>query len=403
MLIPKLNNMNIMPKLNKIFLTLLALFVIAGSQITISQNVLGYTDTKGRYFAFRNGHPTQIEYLPILSYQYSNRGIAYVDNSSLLNFCDNDNQVNLEIVVKEFYKNTDYYLYYGVGDMIGMWDGVKKKTLGRISKYPYSVSDSIAAYHDLDGFYYVYWQGEETLLSQFPVYYMATGKNMLAFVDQSNFIQIFYHNTLTQIDNYIPASLKLGANIAAYVDSYRDLKIFYEGEVYNIYNLQNLICRNGEETTDISSYQESQRYCFGTLVDAQFNQLPIFLAGDNMVMFIDERNYLQVFYKGRLIEALTTRPKIYDVQDNIAWFIDLNNFLNVFYEGEVYTVENYTPGNIRADKDIVSYTDLNNRLIAFYKGKRYEISKDIIRMYELNNKGIIYSSVENIYQYYSFE
>ncbi|MFN3940580.1 MAG: hypothetical protein ACK4IY_08320, partial [Chitinophagales bacterium] len=212
-----------------------------------------------------------------------------------------------------------------------------------------------------------------------------------------------YHNNLTQIDNYIPASLKLGANIAVYVDSYRDLKIFYAGEVYKIYNLQDLICRNGDEIKDISTYPDLQRYCSGTLVDARFNSLPLFLAGDDMVMFIDERNYLQVFYKGVLIEALETRPKMYDVVDNIAWFIDLNGFLNVFYNGEVYVVENYTPGNIRADMDIVCYTDLNNRLVAFYKGKRYEVSKDIIRMYELNNKGIIYSSVENIYQYYSFE
>lgn len=367
------------------------------------QNVLGYTDVKGRYFVFMNGYPEQIQHLPVLSYQYSNTGVAYVDNSNLLNFCNNQKNINLEIVMNAFYKNTDYYLYYKVGDMIGIFDGVQKKTLGRISQYPYSISDSIAAYHDINGFYNVYWQGKETLLSRLPVYYMATGKNMLAFVDMSNFIQVFYQNTLTQIDNTIPANLKLGGNIVAYVDSYREFKIFYAGKIYDIYNFPSLICREGEEFTDKTIAYGAELYCSGTLVHPRFTQLPLFIPGDDMVMYIDEYNYLQVFYKGNTFEALNTVPKLYDVVDNIAWFIDLNGFLNVFYEGKFYVVENYTPGNIRADRDIVCYTDLDNRLIAFYKGKRIDVSKDIIRSYELNNHAVIYVVKENEFRYFSFD
>ncbi|MBK6732192.1 MAG: hypothetical protein IPG60_15005 [Bacteroidetes bacterium] len=66
-------------------------------------------------------------------------------------------------------------------------------------------------------------------------------------------------------------------------------------------------------------------------------------------------------------------------------------------------MESYTPGNIMADRDIVCCTDLDNRLIAFYKGQRYEVSKDIIRSYDLNNHAIIYSIKENEYKYFSFD
>ncbi len=392
-----------MPNFCKCILILCFAGYVLRPGITAAQNVLGYTDVRGRYFVFKNGYPEQTENLPILSYQNSNAGIAYVDNSGLLNFVNADGKVNLDILAKSFYKNTDNYLYYGVGDLIGMYDGRQKWTLGDISKYPYSISDSIAAYHDFNGFFSVFWEGQETVLSRLPITYMATGKNILAFVDNSNLIQLFYRNTITQIDINIPASLVLGANIAAWVDSYREFKIFYGGHIYDMYNIAELFCRQGETIADITYNFDAELFCAGTIVHPRFNNLPLFMAGDDMIMFIDDLNYLQVFYKGAVYEASNTVPLQYDVVDNIAWFIDLNGFLNVFYQGEFFVVESYTPGNLTADRDIVCYTDLDNRLIAFYKGKRYEVSKDIIRSYFLNNHSIIYSIKENEYKYFSFD
>ncbi|MEZ5013889.1 MAG: hypothetical protein R2794_06320 [Chitinophagales bacterium] len=362
--------------------------------------MLGYTDTQGNFYVYDNGRNVHLEHQRILSSQPCANSIAYISSNGTLHYYAGHAVQDLDISNPNFYYNTDNYLYYSLGGSFSLYNGKERKYLGYIQNNPYAFGDSIAGMHDYSEYFFAYYKDRFIELEQHPVQKVIAGDNILAYIDHLGQMKIFYQMETTLADDYIPIAMQAGANTVAFIDNYQYLKVFYAGHIYELYNVPDIYCL---EIPGSTQNVQIDGYCNGPIVYDIQTELPLFQTGDDLVAYLDESGRFYVFYKGNVVSLDQQEPEQYTVTDNLLWYIDSNNFLKVFSDGELYTVETYRPENILADKDIIVYTDLDKRLKAFYKGEHYAISDAIVLDFALNNALIMYSSIPNRYQFYSFE
>lgn len=362
-----------------------------------AQSMLGYSDAQGDYYINDGGKIIHLEAQRIQSQQPAANSIAYVTNSGTLTYYGNHEQIKLEVANPNFYKNTDYYLYYGTGGSFSVFNGTNRKYLGYIQQHPYAFGDSIAAFHDYSAYFYAYNNDAFIELEKYPVKKIVAGDNILAYINHLNQFKIFYQGEKTDIDDYMPIKIDAGANIVAFVDSYNYLKIFYDNKIYELHNISEINCLEIPGSTSDDNISE---YCNALLAYDMESLMPVFLAGDDLVAYIDDMGQFYVFYKGITVQLESQVPEYYVVKDNLLWYIDNNNFLKVFVNGELTVVETYRPAKIEADKDVLVYTDLDNRLKAFYNGNSVKVSDNIIIDFSLNNTLIMYNEIPNKYKFY---
>lgn len=389
--------------MNKFALTGTGFFLIYISLLHLpayNQNMLGYSDPQGDYYVNDGGKIIHLEHQQIISAQPATNSIAYVTNTGNLIYYSNHEMKKLDISNPTFYKNTDHYLYYSLGGSFSVYNGTERKFLGYIQQNPFAFGDSIAAFHDYSEYFYAYYNDRFIELEKNPAKKVIAGKNILAYVNHLGQFKIFYQNERIDIDDYIPVKVKTGANTVAFIDSYHYLKIFYKGTIFELSNLPEIICM---EIPGGVNDDQIRDYCNGEIVSDVEGGLPVFMAGDDIVAFIDDTESFQVFYDGKIVALENQAPLYYEVTDNVLWYIDNNNYFKVFCNGKLTVVETFYPQNIKADKDIVVYTDLDKRLKAFYKEEKIAISDNIVLSFEVNNTLIMYNDIPNKYKFFSPE
>jgi len=364
------------------------------------QNMLGYSDPQGNFYVNDGGKIVHLEHKQVFSVQNGANSIAYVTNTGNLLYYTNHEVKKLDISSPVFYKNTDYYLYYSVGGSFSVYNGSERKFLGYIQQSPFAFGDSIAAFHDYSDYFYAYQDERFIELEKNPAKKVIAGKNVIAYVNHLGQFKIFYQNEKIDVDDYIPKKVKSGANTVAFIDSYNYLKIFYKGAIYEMFNFPVIMCLEIPGGVNDDGVPE---YCSGEVVNDVESGLPVFLAGDDIVAFIDDTETFQVFYDGKTVVLENQAPIYYEVTDNILWYIDNNNYFKVFSNGTLSVVETFYPEKIKADKDIVVYTDLDKRLKAFYKGETISVSNNIVLGFEVNNTLIMYNDIPNKYKFFSPE
>lgn len=362
--------------------------------------MLGYSDPQGDFYVNDGGKIVHLEHQQISSVQFSANSITYVSNTGNLLYYSNHELKKLDISNPAFYKNTDHYLYYSMGGSFSVYNGSERKFLGYIQQSPFAFGDSIAAFHDYSDYFYAYEDERFIELEKNPAKKVIAGKNVIAYINHLNQFKIYYHNEKIDVDDYIPKKVKTGANTVAFIDSYNYLKIFYSGTIYEMFNIPEIMCLEIPGGVNDDGIEE---YCNGETVHDMEGALPVFLAGDNIVAFIDDTETFQVFYDGKTVVLENQAPIYYEVTDNILWYIDNNNYFKVFSNGILSVVETFYPERIKADKDIVVYTDLDKRLKAFYKGENISISNNIVLGFEVNNSLIMYNDIPNKYKFFSPE
>lgn len=362
-----------------------------------AQHMLGYTDAQGDFYVNDGGKMIHLEHQRIISLQPAANSIAYVNNSGNLIYYANHEQQPLNVSNPNFYKNTDYYLYYSSGASFSVYNGTMRKYLGNIQQNPYAFGDSIAAFHDFSSFCYAFYRDEFIEIEKQPVKKIVAGDNIIAYVNHLDQFKIFYEGNKIEIDDYFPIKIEAGANIVAFIDTYNYLKVFYKGELTELHNVSQINCL---EIPGSTSDDGIESYCNALLAHDMTTLMPVFLAGDNIVAYIDDAAQFNVFSEGNIIQLESQPPLYYVVKDNLLWYIDNNNFLKVFNNGELSVVETYRPQKILADNNVLVYTDLDNRLKAFYQGKIIEVSTNIVIDFSLNNTLIMYNEIPNKYKFY---
>ncbi|MBC8172470.1 MAG: hypothetical protein H7X71_01075, partial [Chitinophagales bacterium] len=367
--------------------------------------MLGYSDLQGNFYVYDQDRTVHLEHHQIESAQFKTNSVAYLNSTGDLQFYSNHKLLDLEVTNPRFYMNTDHYLYYSIGPNYSLYNGKKKQHLGILSvgsdgqKNVFAFGDSIAAMHDFSNYFYAYWQDAFVELEALPVTQIAAGDNIIAYVDATGQTKIFYRKEKIVIDNTKAIAMQCGANTATIIDNYKYLKIFWNGDIFELYNIPAVWCSNYIGVFEV----DADNYCTGEIIVSPDQVKPLFKTGDDVVAYMDDQEVFYIFYKGISNAYNSSVPKQFDVVDNIVWWIDDNNFFHVFYDGEDYTIESYTPKKIKADKNIIAYTDNYGKLKAFYKGETQQISSSIILDFELNNDLIMYSVIQNKYEFYKLK
>ena len=317
-----------------------------------AQNLTAFHNYRDYFCVFDNGLIKLVEYLPVESYQIGGNAIAYIDNFYNLKVYNEGKIIKLNVGLNIKYFATDYLVAYSVAKQLYVFDNKRIKTLSYWVDC-YGVSDSLIAFFDHYGYTFnIYYKGEifilEDAMDEHSVKEFKTGDNILAYINYNNYFKIFYMGKTTSVmllDE--PLIYDAGKNIVAYIDELTfTFKVFYKGNFYEL------------ETFHPNSFQ----------------------IGDDMVAYLDNTNYLKVFYDNKTITIILYEPVFYYVFDSILISSD-KEYFNVFYKGKKYVLENYIPDSYQVDYSSIAYIDELGRLKVFYKGK----TKILTSFEELND------------------
>lgn len=329
-----------------------------------------YLDYKNYFFTFDDGARTELEYLPVKSFQVGGNAVAYVDSKD--NF-------------KVFYK----------GETI---------TLSENTISNYTASDYLVAYSTFSVLN-VFDNGKVTLLSKYVQSYN-TGDSMVTFLDSRAYaFKAYYNGSITTLEdgNATPVtSFALGDNIVAYVNYLNQFKVFYRGQSINLTNLNRAlpykagknIVAYGNDSYGFSIFHKWLKY------DLEKFQPKSFGVGDDLAAFVNTNEELKVFYDGKLKMLTTFEPPFYKVVDSLVVYNDTQKF-KVFYRGVVYTLENYIPTDYQIDFNTIAYLDLQGRLKTFHCGKTSMVTNSAIDSFDLYRNVISYKVINRNYIYYN--
>ena len=317
-----------------------------------SQTLSAFTDYRGYFYVFDDGHSQMLEYFPPQSYKVGGACLAYLDNRGVFKIFFKNNKITLEKYRVTNYFSTNNLLVYTLESQLVVFDKGKRLTLVYHPDF-YMFGDSIVAFYDEASSYLkAYYDGEvveiEAGLSGRPMKSMVVGDNLFAYVDQADYFKIFYRGNLIE-ESYRPNNYKVGGNIVAYVtEAELEFKVFYKGATFYVENF------------------EPQSYW----------------AGEDMVAYVDETGSFKVYYKGEVLEISSFEPEFYYIKTNMLVYSE-GDFLKVFTDGQSHTLANYIPEKYYVHRNVVAFVDEQDQLQGFYKGQLETISYEKLNNIEI--------------------
>jgi hypothetical protein len=348
----------------------LILGFLAFSCILPAQNMAAYTDYKNYFFAFDNGAGTELEYLPVQSFQVGGNAVAYVDNNGNFKVFNNGKITTLSETTVSKYTASDYLVSYSTYQLLYAFDNGKDILLSKFAEPSYITGDSIVAFIDSRAYAFkAYYNGSVTSLeegSNPPVQNFAVGDNVVAYISYLNHFKIFYRGkniNLATVNRSLP--YKAGKNTVAYCNDNYGFSIFHKWLIY-----------------DVEKFQPKS-----------------FFVGDDLAAYVNANEEFKVFYDGKMKVLGSFDPPFYRVEDSLVLYNDAQRF-KVFYKGSVYTLENFIPTDYQVDFNTIAYLDQQGRLKTFHGGKTEMITHSPIDQFQLYRNVISYSVLNRNYMYY---
>lgn len=200
----------------------------------------------------------------------------------------------------------------------------------------------------------------------------SSAQDITAFTDNKGNLQVFDKSFFRQLE-YLPVtSYKIGGNSIAYIDHKNDFKIYYDGQTFpllnaadfNYYVTNNLTVFKVGNVLYVFDKGEKKTLCYYSSMIA---------ANDSIVSFFDEsQSSLNIYYNGAIAkteDAFIARPKAIKTGANLVAWINQSNYFNVFYQGRLIELDNMAPVQFEAGRDIVAYVDdYEQKFRLFYKG-----------------------------------
>jgi hypothetical protein len=199
-------------------------------------------------------------------------------------------------------------------------------------------------------------------------------QEVTAYADYRGNLQVFDRGLYRQIE-YLPVkSYKIGGNSIAYVDNKNDFKIYYDGQTIQLVNAADFSYRVTNNITEfrvgavLYAFEKGEKKTLCYYTDTNY----ISVNDSVLAYFDDSKSSLNIYYNGRIAgaeDAFLSPPKSIKTGANVVAWVNQSGYFNVFYHGEAKTLDNITPISYAAGRDIVAYIDgYEQRFRLFYKG-----------------------------------
>lgn len=199
-----------------------------------------------------------------------------------------------------------------------------------------------------------------------------SAQHVTAYTDNRGNLQVFDKGFFRQLE-YLPVtSYKIGGNSIAYIDHKNDFKIYYDGQTIPLLNAADFFYYVTNHLTVfrvgnvlyVFDKGEKKTLCYYSSMIA---------ANDSIVTYFDEsQSSLNIYYNGAIAkaeDAFISKPKAIKTGANLVAWINQSNYFNVFYRGQLIELDNIAPVQFEAGRDIVAYIDdYEQKFRLFYKG-----------------------------------
>ncbi len=337
-----------------------------------TQPFSAYTNIRNEFFIFDNGSINKIEPLNPVSYKIGRKGIAYLDNQSILKFYK-DGMVNtINDMVTTSFDISDNLMMYRSGNRLAIIDGNNAVLLSKLCEN-FKMGDSVILFYDLNKrSFNGYYNGEIVELESFlnlganDLKFDSTVKvsdNIGAYINYNDQFKVFFNKQSEVLENQAVKEFQVGRNTVGYIDINNIFKVYYKGQSF--------------------------------VIDPFAPKS--FMVGDDLVAYQSNDGYFKIFYKGNLFTIGYYEPK-YQVSDRLVAFEDLNGYFKIFHEGIQTQIDNYYPEKILIGYNSMAYVNKNNFLRLFSNGKMYDISSMSINDYRLDYDVLQYKVGFNSYK-----
>ncbi len=348
------------------------LLILLGSVYVEAQNVAAYVDRMGRFQYYEDGFIRQLDHQEVPKFALGGDYIIYLNSRDEVVYYRKGRKEELHLRdVFNDYTVTQFLVLNRTNKVFSAINHRRNVTLSLGHDDQYEYGDSLVAFVDYNQSLKVYYDDEITvaLPNNRPISFKASD-NSVAFVNHLNALCFYKDETFSQITEALPITFnyKVGHDLVLFLDDYEEFKMWRNGEV-----------------VDLTDYPPQS-----------------YKIGDQLAAYIDDQEnfYLIDVDAMEPTEIMPAVPNFYDVIDNTLIYVDDRNYFNVYYEGKNHVLETYQPDKFEYYNGVVAYVDVDGRLKAFYEGKKVEVSINIINSFKLYGRVILYELGNGDYTIY---
>jgi hypothetical protein len=258
-------------------------------------------------------------------------------------------------------------------------------------------AQQLAAYHDNQGYFYIFDKGKTIQAEYLPVKSFSIGGQCILYVDNVNHLKMYYKGTITTLE--VNQVTRFEAKDYLSVYSIGDIvKIIENGKVTTI---STHAVKYLAEDSLVAFYDVGQSM-LAVYYKARIHMLEdglggrvqlFFYASDNIVAFVSVRTGdLKVFMNGKIsvILPFVSGGSVKTGRDVVAYVAPSEQNFRVFYKGTDYVLEDFPPTSYQTGDDIVAYIDNTGSFKVFSDGETTQITSFPPDFYQVRNKMIIY-------------
>jgi hypothetical protein len=233
----------------------------------------------------------------------------------------------------------------------------------------------------------------------------SSSQNLAAYSDYRSYFNVFDNGVFQQLE-YLPVkSFKVGAGGVPYIDNTNEFRIYYKGSKFHQTYASDLTYFTSDyliayKVGDVLSVFEK-----GTTKKLTFYCSQFYLD-DSLVVYFDDSNYnLSVYYNGSVTElesSMLELPRSIRTGSNIVAYVNQSDYFNIFYKGDVFEIQNSAPLQFQAARDIVAYVDGYTRYFQlFYKGEVAQVDLNAPESFKLGFGIMAYIDYEGSFRVFN--
>ena len=264
------------------------------------------------------------------------------------------------------------------------------------------------------------------------------GQDITAFIDYRGNLQSFDKGIFKQLEHLPVAGYKIGGKTIAYVDHKNDFRVFSDGQTITMVNAADFsywttdyltvfkvasvlyVFDRGEKRTlcyyntmmtlsdSLLAYFDDAKSSFNiyyngkvALLEDNFLSKPRAIkTGSNVLSWVNQSGYFNVFYHGNLITLDNIPPITFEAgRDIVAWIDDYTRQFHLFYNGDTAIVETFAPDSFKVGFGIMAYVDQQSNFRIFHDGKTEKLLSNRPEMFAVKGNVIVYAynNMFNVY------
>src|ERR1035437_731731 len=206
-------------------------------------------------------------------------------------------------------------------------------------------AQNLSAYLDYKNYFYVFDNGVSKEMEYLPVKWYKVGKNAVVYFDNSNNLKAYYQGDKQDLLFASPTDCWAMDDFIVYFAN-SSLYVFDKGNIVLLsrfttdYTIGDSIvsCFDQNTSTYKIYYHGNIFYLPEDVLDA--TSLKSFMAGDNLLAYINVDGFLKIYYNGHLFNTEANQSPRYKAAANIVAFVnDATREFKVFYKGNVIPLD----------------------------------------------------------------